>query len=71
MAKKKRGGDNRMDQWPAYLRGEAQNKHHGHQVQKVRTFRGVSLGAANAGRSLPPDELAIEAEKMGLTCSIR
>lgn len=71
MGKKKGKGGDRMDQWPAYLRGEAQNKHNGHQVQKVRTFRGASLGAANAGYSVSKEEIARVAAERGMPCSAR
>lgn len=55
MSKKKSDKD-RMDKYPGYLRGHAQNKHGGHQMQRERGFRGNTYGAANVGRSLSHQE---------------
>lgn len=67
MGKKTKEND-RLDQWPAYLRGPAQNRHGGHQVQRVRVYRGNTFGPASKCRSLSKEEIAAYAKQNGLPC---
>lgn len=58
--KLKRRSEPKTNDLPWELRGPAQNKYGGHQMQRHRGFRGGSkLGAANAGRSLSGAELEV------------
>ena len=55
MRKKKNGG-NRMDRYPPELRGPAQNKYRGYQMQRERGLRGNTYGKASECRIAGPEE---------------
>lgn len=55
MSKKKSGKD-RMDRYSGYIRGPANNRYGGHQMQRERGLRGNTYGSANEGRSLSDEE---------------
>lgn len=67
MGKKNKGGD-RMDQWPDYLRGGAQNGWGGHKVQNVRAYRGGTYGPASTCRSLSDAQIAAWKKANGFKC---
>jgi hypothetical protein len=53
-----------LNDLPPKLRGPSQNRYGGHRSQNIRVFRGSTFGAANQGRSLSPDEIAQQEERL-------
>lgn len=59
---------NRLENWPSYLRGEAQNKFGGHKVQKMRAYRGGKYGAASECKTYTAEQRAAWAKANGYAC---
>lgn len=57
-SKSKRTKPTRIEHYPVELRGPSQNRHGGHNTQRLRGFRGNTFGAASRGRRWKKEEIA-------------
>jgi hypothetical protein len=60
--------DDRLENWPAYLRGETHNRWGGHKVQKLRGYSGNTYGAASACKTYTAEQRAAWAKANGYKC---
>jgi hypothetical protein len=56
-SKSKRAKPKRIEDYPRELQGPPQNRHGGHQTQRLRGFRGTKYGAS-PGRRFTKEEIA-------------